>query len=263
MTDTSLTIIPESGAATYRLSTDAAGLSRAIVMQTAVSIQGRQYVKVEGWQAIAVAHGCTASSGSVERTEDGFRAVGQVRRMDTGAVIAEAEGFVGIDEPVWFGGEATDRWGKKKTHLKRPDYAIRAMAQTRAISRACRSAFAHVVVMIDKNLSTTPAEEMMGLPENQRQEPDSIVEEAKAVYQQQSDERRANGQLPIRKAKPSRREWVDYAKDDIKNFDAEAIHNWLDENAAKIDQLEEQNHSLFTELMQAKDDRLESLRAPV
>jgi len=176
MTENALTIIPESGAATYRLSTDAAGLSRAIVMQTAVSIQGRQYVKVEGWQAIAVAHGCTASSGSVERTEDGFRAVGQVRRMDTGAVIAEAEGFVGIDEPVWFGGEATDKWGKKKIHLKRPDYAIRAMAQTRAISRACRSAFAHVVVMIDKNLSTTPAEEMQGLPENQRT--DDWAEEA-------------------------------------------------------------------------------------
>ncbi len=47
-----------------------------------------------------------------------------------------------------------------KTYQKRPDYAIRAMAQTRAISRACRSAFAHVVVMIDASLSTTPAEEV-------------------------------------------------------------------------------------------------------
>jgi hypothetical protein len=34
------------------------------------------------------------------------------------------------------------------------------MVQTRAISRACRSAFAHVVVLIDGNLSTTPAEEV-------------------------------------------------------------------------------------------------------
>jgi hypothetical protein len=34
------------------------------------------------------------------------------------------------------------------------------MAQTRAISRVCRSAFAHVVVLIDKELSTTPAEEV-------------------------------------------------------------------------------------------------------
>jgi RNase H-fold protein (predicted Holliday junction resolvase) len=33
------------------------------------------------------------------------------------------------------------------------------MAQTRAISRVCRSAFAHCVVLIDADLSTTPAEE--------------------------------------------------------------------------------------------------------
>jgi hypothetical protein len=34
------------------------------------------------------------------------------------------------------------------------------MAQTRAISRVCRSAFAFVVVLIDSDLSTTPAEEI-------------------------------------------------------------------------------------------------------
>jgi hypothetical protein len=46
-----------------------------------------------------------------------------------------------------------------KIHPRRYDYAIRAMAQTRGISRVCRSAFAHVVVLIDAELSTTPAEE--------------------------------------------------------------------------------------------------------
>jgi len=189
-----LTTIPESGAATYRMSTDAAGLSKAIVLQTAVEIQGRKYVKVEGWQAIAIAHGCAASAGHVERTEDGFRATGQVRRMDTGTVIAEAEGFVGMDEPVWFGGEGKDKYGKPKSYPKRPDYAIRAMAQTRAISRACRSAFAHVVVMIDKNLSTTPAEEMMGLPGNQPEEDwaaeavrDGLAKDTKSTYDTNKD----------------------------------------------------------------------------
>ena len=43
---------------------------------------------------------------------------------------------------------------------KRPVYARRAMAQTRASSRVCRSAFSHCVVLIDRNLGTTPAEEM-------------------------------------------------------------------------------------------------------
>src|SRR3546814_11014425 len=87
--------------------------------------------------------------------------------MSDGQVIAVAEGFVGEDEPTWFGGTMKAwKWGERrgekifydKEMPKRADYAIRAMAQTRAISRACRSAFAHVVVMIDADLPTTPAE---------------------------------------------------------------------------------------------------------
>ncbi len=144
--------IPANGVETYRMSTDAAGLCGAIVKQTAQPIKGKRYVRVEGWQAIAVAHGCTASSRDVEAVEGGIRAIGEIRRMDTGAVITTAEGFVGDDEAMW---------------ASRPLYARRAMAQTRAISRVCRSAFAHVVVMIDASLQTTPAEEMPaeeGLP---------------------------------------------------------------------------------------------------
>jgi hypothetical protein len=139
----------------FRQSTDAAGLCGAIVKQTASNIQGRRYVSVEGWQAIAIAHGCAAGSRDVQKVEGGVRAIGEVRRMDDGQLIATAEGFVGEDEPTWYGGQS-----RNKTLPKRPDYAIRAMAQTRAISRACRSAFAHVVVMIDAGLQTTPAEEV-------------------------------------------------------------------------------------------------------
>lgn len=152
----------------FRQSTDAAGLCRDIVTKTASNIQGRKYVSVEGWQAIAIAHGCAAGSRDVQKVEGGVRAIGEVRRMDDGQVIATAEGFVGEDEPTWYGGNN----GRGRTLPKRPDYAIRAMAQTRAISRACRSAFAHVVVMIDAGLSTTPAEEVPdgGFLEGQFQE---------------------------------------------------------------------------------------------
>lgn len=134
-----------TGAALYRASTDAAGLCKAIVLQTAQKIQGRSYVRCEGWQAIAIAHGCVASAGDVENIEGGVRAIGRVFRMEDGHVIATAEGFVGEDEKMWAG---------------RPVYARRAMAQTRAISRACRAAFAHVVVMMNAGLETTPAEEV-------------------------------------------------------------------------------------------------------
>ena len=132
-------------AAHIRQATDVAGACREIVNATAQQIGQKRYVRVEGWQSIAVAHGCVASARDVERTEEGYKCIGEVRRMDTGQVIATAEGFLGFDEEMW---------------AKRPTYAQRAMCQTRAISRACRSAFAHVVVLIDRNLSTTPAEEV-------------------------------------------------------------------------------------------------------
>lgn len=174
--------VQQTNTEVYRASTDAADLCREIVVRTAMEIQDRKYVRVEGWQAIAIAHGCTASARDVERVDGGVRAIGEIRRMSDGAMIAQAEGFVGEDEPIWFGGTARAwKWGKErgqkvwydKEHVKRPDYAIRAMAQTRAISRACRSAFAHVVVMIDSGLSTTPAEEvpMGGFDDEQRADP--------------------------------------------------------------------------------------------
>lgn len=150
------TIEPQRPLDAYRMSTDAAGVCREIVVATATTIQGRKFVSVEGWQAIALAHGCVAGSRDVERVEGGVRAIGEVRRMSDGGLIATAEGFVGEDETTWFGGK--DKRGK--VHEKRNDYAIRAMAQTRAISRACRSAFAHVVVMMKANLETTPAAEV-------------------------------------------------------------------------------------------------------
>jgi len=138
--------ITNNGVATHiRQATDVAGACREIVKATAQRIGNKDYVRVEGWQSIAVAHGCVASARDVEKVEGGVRCIGEVKRMDTGITIATAEGFVGDDEPIW---------------ASRPTYAKRAMCQTRAISRACRSAFAHVVVLIDRNLSTTPAEEV-------------------------------------------------------------------------------------------------------
>jgi hypothetical protein len=146
---------PGADVRAYRASTEAADLCKEIVSKTAVTIQRRQYVPVEGWQAIAIAHGCAAASRDVQRVDGGIKAIGEVRRMSDGQLISTAEGFVGEDEAVWFGGQIDN-----KSYPKRAEYAIRAMAQTRSISRACRSAFAHVVVMMDKGLATTPAEEV-------------------------------------------------------------------------------------------------------
>lgn len=139
-----------------------AGACKVIVGASAMKIQGRNYIKVEGWQAIAAAHGCTASADTVEPVDGGIRAVATIRRLVDGAILGQAEGFVGDDESMW---------------AKRPLYARRAMAQTRAISRACRSAFAHVVVAMNAghgtDFSTTPAEEVPdeGFDDGPRRQP--------------------------------------------------------------------------------------------
>src|SRR3546814_17389807 len=82
--------------------------------------------------------------------------------MSDGQVIAVAEGFVGEDEPTWFGGTMKAwKWGERrgekifydKEMPKRADYAIRAMAQTSAISRACRSALDRKSVVSGKSVS--------------------------------------------------------------------------------------------------------------
>ena len=45
----------------FREATDVASVCRDIVTKTAVQIGSRNYVRVEGWTSIAVAHGCIAS----------------------------------------------------------------------------------------------------------------------------------------------------------------------------------------------------------
>jgi hypothetical protein len=131
--------------ANIKRSTDVAGACKEIVSRTSIKIQNRKYVPVEGWMAIATAHGCNLSATDVKSVDGGISAKGIVRRISDGLILGEAEGFVGDDEKTW---------------ASRPLFARRAMAQTRAMSRAARSVFAHVVVLMDAGLETTPAEEM-------------------------------------------------------------------------------------------------------
>lgn len=271
MADTAmaLAVIPENAVDTYRTSTNAATICGAIVKQTAQNIQGRKYVRCEGWQAIAVAHGCAASAMNVERVEGGFRATGQVRRMDTGAIIAEAEGFVGEDEPTWFGGKTSSG----KVLPKRPDFAIRAMAQTRAISRACRSAFAHVVVMIDKDLGTTPAEEMQGVLDH---EPDSVlnagsrsIEDARADIVAQTGDSRSTYQVNKQKkedkqAAANAKAWADAAIETLKLASVPSeVDEWQETNGRFLDKLEANHPDQYDRVMAACSAERERCSAKV
>lgn len=134
----------EKPSALMQRATDVAGVCGEIVKRTAMEIRGRKYVKVEGWASIAAAYGCVPSIREVVEEAQGVRAVAELKRAD-GSVVATAEGYCGLDEPEW---------------ATRAQYARRGMAQTRAISRVCRSAFAFVVTLIDTGLQTTPAEEI-------------------------------------------------------------------------------------------------------
>ena len=146
-----------NGVAEYhRKATDVAGAVKALVIQQAISLGGRKYLPVAAYQAVANAMGCTTSARDVQKVDGGYTAIGEVRRLSDGMVIATGEGFVGDDEPKW---------------AKGPEYARRAMVQTRAIGRACRAALAFVVPMIDSKLETTPHEEMAGIIEAERQPP--------------------------------------------------------------------------------------------
>jgi len=140
-----LTIQENNPIANIKKSTDVAGACKEIVSRTSIKIQNKKYVPVEGWMAIATAHGCNLSATDVKQVDGGISARGLVRRISDGIILGEAEGFVGDDEKTW---------------ANRPLFARRAMAQTRAMSRAARSVFAHVVVLMDAGLETTPAEEM-------------------------------------------------------------------------------------------------------
>lgn len=134
----------EKPSALFRRATDVAAVCKAVVTSTAVEIDGKRYVPVEGWATIAAAYACAPSIREVIEEDRGIRAVAELRRAD-GTVVASAEGFCGLDEPRW---------------SNRPLYARRGMAQTRAISRVCRTAFAFVVTLMDAGLQTTPAEEI-------------------------------------------------------------------------------------------------------
>jgi hypothetical protein len=142
-------LVPIDAAQNYKLATSVAALCKEIVLKTSAKIQGKSFVKVEGWQSIAAAHGCIPEIESCTETDiEGVHGIvcwAVLRRMSDQAILSRACGFVGSDESTWGG---------------RNKYARIAMAQTRAMSRVCRHAFAYVVVMMDAGLETTPAEEI-------------------------------------------------------------------------------------------------------
>jgi hypothetical protein len=139
---------------------------RAAVLVEVIKAQGlaktfgnstKPHVYVEGWQFLASQFGLIPDIEWSHELQDyegarvGWEARAVLRRLADGAEIAHAEAECRWDEANWKG---------------RPSYAVRSMAQTRAVSKVCRIALSSVMVMA--GYSATPAEEMADIERDEK-----------------------------------------------------------------------------------------------
>ena len=113
-------------------------------------INGKKYVKVEGWTTLGVMMGVVAREVATTENDGIYTAVVELVRMLDGACISRASAECGAPDEL-------DRYGKP-VWSSRPRYARRSMAQTRATGKACRLAFSWVMSLA--GYEVTPAEEM-------------------------------------------------------------------------------------------------------
>jgi len=118
-----------------------------------VVLNGRKFVKVEGWTTCAALLGCTPHEESIAWEDGVYTAVVVLRRLTDGQVVARASAECGAPDEL-------DRQGRP-IWAHRPAYARRSMAITRATGKACRLAFSWIVTM--GGYEATPAEEMNAL----------------------------------------------------------------------------------------------------
>lgn len=106
----------------------------------------KPHVFVEGWQFLASQFGLIPEIEWTKELEDGWEARAALRRLSDGAIISHGDAECRKTEGNW---------------KNRDSYAVRSMAQTRAVSKVCRIALSSVMVMAGFN--ATPAEEMDGI----------------------------------------------------------------------------------------------------
>lgn len=126
-------------------------MDRASVLVEVVRKQGlakklggdKEHVQVEAWQFLGSQFGLIADIEWTKELEDGWEARAALIRLADGAVLTHADAECRRAESNW---------------KNRDSYAIRSMAQTRAVSKVFRNALSSVMVMA--GFSGTPAEEM-------------------------------------------------------------------------------------------------------
>lgn len=124
-------------------------------------INNKDYVRVEGWTLCGTMLGVFPVVEWTRQIEDGWEARVEARTKD-GAIVGAAEAECLRSEKEW--GPNPSR-GKPKD-----DYAVRSMAQTRAISKALRAPLGFIVSLA--GFEATPAEEMAFLEESKPFDPE-------------------------------------------------------------------------------------------
>lgn len=129
----------------------AATVARFVNDNLVVSLQGKRYVTVAGATMIASACGYSVRETSsryqtAQEPLPGFWEVeAEVLDLETGQVVGRGKGLVADDEPAW---------------SKRPIFAKRAMASTRAAGRALRLCIGHLFVALGPGVQSVTLEEM-------------------------------------------------------------------------------------------------------
>lgn len=112
------------------------------------NIQGKDYVRVEGWATLGSILGILPREVSVTELPDGsYEAVVELYSVKTGKVVGQGSALCGIDEK---------RWGNAER------FARRSMAITRATGKAYRLGLSWIMSLA--GYETTPAEEMIDIP---------------------------------------------------------------------------------------------------
>jgi hypothetical protein len=138
-----------------RASEIATVLNDVIVKQKLfIHLNGNRHVKAPAWTCCGNMLSILPKEERVIKHEDGsIEVYVSLINYNTGAIVGGGSGFVGADEPNW---------------RKKPEFARRSMANTRATSKAYKTCFSWIIALAGYN--ATPAEEMEFLMENSKQE---------------------------------------------------------------------------------------------
>ena len=193
-----------------------------------VNIGGNEHIKNEAWVTLAGAYGCTASIVSTERIpgyKQAFVATAEVLRQTPNGVVSigRADAECGTD--------GDGRWESKQ-----PAFAVRSMAQTRAISKAIASVFRWVVVLA--GYAGTPYEDM---PDSSSQRSNEASQYDKAEADRRFRPATASfGAASGGGSRPASGKQIDYLKSlGYQGDDAELLTS--QEASRQIEQLKNQN----------------------